>query len=210
MTGLLSLIAGICFALFFWSRFLGGTAGWLAVVLFLIGVVCLVMEIFVIPGLGFFGVTGILLVFASLIMASQTWGNVEPNSDYRKLSYTLGTLGGSVLSVIVLALAMSRFLPHVRVFDRMVLTPPGVDPHQTGPRLRLDLADEHADAALSEQPRLLVGQEGFALTVLRPAGKAKIHGRLVDVVSEGPFIQPDSRVEIVEVSGNRIVVRQIG
>jgi len=210
MTGALSIVAALCFALFFWSHFLGGTAGWLEVVLFLIGVVCLALEIFVIPGFGIFGVTGILLIFASLILASQTWHNVEPNEDYRRLSWTLGTLGGSLLSVIVIAVTMSRFLPHVRVFDRLVLSPPGIgDSGHLGPRLRPDLADEHASGTLAELPRLLVGQEGTAVTGLRPAGKAKIHGRLIDVVSDGPFIPADRRIEVVAVSGNRVVVREI-
>lgn len=210
MTGALSIVAALCFALFFWSHFLGGTAGWLEVVLFLIGVVCLALEIFVIPGVGIFGVTGVLLIFASLILASQTWHNIEPNEDYRRLSWTLGTLGGSILSVIIIGVTMSRFLPHVRVFDRMVLTPPGIgSPGSLEPRLRPNLADEHTFGSPSEVSRSLVGQEGTALTGLRPAGKAKINGRPIDVVSDGPFIPPDRRIEVVAVSGNRVVVREI-
>jgi membrane-bound serine protease (ClpP class) len=210
MTGVLSIVAALCFALFFWSHFLGGTAGWLEVVLFLIGATCLALEVFVIPGFGIFGVTGVLLIFSSLILASQTWHNIEPNEDYKRLSWTLGTLGGSILSVIVIAVTMSRFLPHVRVFDRMVLSPPGgVDLGHLGPRLRPGLADEFAAGSLGEQARLLVGQEGTALTGLRPAGKAKVNGRLIDVVSDGPFIPQDRRIEVVAVSGNRVVVREI-
>jgi len=71
------------------------------------------------------------------------------------------------------------------------------------------LADEHVSGTLAELPRLLVGQEGTAVTGLRPAGKAKIHGRLIDVVSDGPFIPADRRIEVVAVSGNRVVVREI-
>jgi membrane-bound serine protease (ClpP class) len=210
MTGALSIVAALCFALFFWSHFLGGTAGWLEVVLFLIGVTCLALEIFVLPGYGVFGVTGVLLIFASLILASQTWNNIEPNENYRRLSWTLGTLGGSLISVIVIAVLTSRFLPHVRVFDRLMLSPPGgIGDSTLGPRLRPDLADEHAPGTLSELPRSLVGQEGSAMTGLRPAGKAKINGRLIDVVSDGPFIPADRRIEVVEVSGNRVVVREI-
>jgi membrane-bound serine protease (ClpP class) len=209
MTGLLSIIAALCFAVFFWSHFLGGTAGWLEVILFLIGALCLALEVFVIPGSGFFGVTGVLLIFGSLILASQTWGNLEPNEDYKRLSYTMGTLGASIVSIVVIAMVTSRFLPHVRVFDRLVLSPPGgADLHHFGPRLKPGLADE-ASGLFSDHPRSLIGQEGAALTVLRPAGKAKIHGRTIDVVSEGPFIPAESRVEVVEVSGNRVVVRQI-
>jgi membrane-bound serine protease (ClpP class) len=209
MTGLLSIIAALCFAVFFWSHFLGGTAGWLEVILFLIGAGCLALEVFVVPGSIFFGLTGILLIFGSLILASQTWGNLEPNEDYKRLSYTMGTLGASIVSIVVVAMVTSRFLPHVRVFDKLVLSPPGAaDMRRFGPRLKPGLADDPT-ASFSDLPRSSVGQEGTAITVLRPAGKAKIHGRTIDVVSEGPFIPQESRVEVVEVSGNRVVVRQI-
>jgi len=208
MTGLLSIIAALCFALFFWSHFLGGTAGWLEVILFLIGAACLALEVFVVPGSAFFGVTGVLLIFASLILASQTWGNLEPHEDMRRLSVTLGTLGASIISIVVIAMVTSRFLPHVRVFDKLVLSPPGAaESRHFGPRLKPELAGDAAGQF--DQPRSLVGQEGTALTVLRPAGKAKIHGRMIDVVSEGPFIPAESRLEVIEVSGNRVVVRQI-
>ena len=51
MTGLLGILSVLCFALFFWSKFLGGTAGWLEVTLFLLGLTCIGLEVFVIPGL---------------------------------------------------------------------------------------------------------------------------------------------------------------
>jgi len=85
----------------------------------------------------------------------------------------------------------------------MLLTPPGTDalasPDQ--PRLRPKPADRSPMAAL-------VGQTGEALTVLRPAGKARIDGRLYDVVSDGPYIDRGGAITVTQVSGNRIVVRQ--
>jgi membrane-bound serine protease (ClpP class) len=45
--------------------------------------------------------------------------------------------------------------------------------------------------------------------MLRPAGKAQLGDRIVNVISEGPFIGADAAIEVVELSGNRIVVRQI-
>ena len=59
------------------------------------------------------------------------------------------------------------------------------------------------------QYRDLVGQEGVALTTLRPAGMARFGYKKVDVVSEGEVIDPDSRVRVIEVKGNRVVVRAI-
>ena len=55
----------------------------------------------------------------------------------------------------------------------------------------------------------LVGQEGVALTALRPAGMARFGEKKVDVVSEGEVIDRDSRVRVVEVKGNRVVVRAV-
>ncbi len=50
-SGIAATIAGLCFVLFFWSRVLGGTAGWLEVVLFLFGAVLVLVEIFLVPRL---------------------------------------------------------------------------------------------------------------------------------------------------------------
>jgi membrane-bound serine protease (ClpP class) len=69
------------------------------------------------------------------------------------------------------------------------------------PRLRPDLTET------GPQMRL-IGQQGTTLTALRPAGKARIGCELLDVVSDGPYIGPGSTVEVVQVSRNRIVVRE--
>lgn len=57
--------------------------------------------------------------------------------------------------------------------------------------------------------KTLVGQEGVALTQLRPAGVARFGDTKVDVVSEGPVIERDARVKVIEVRGNRVVVREV-
>ena len=74
-------MAAVCFLLFFWSRYLGGTAGWLEVMLFVAGASCVLLEVFVIPGFGIFGLGGGALILASLILASQTF--VVPQNDYQ-------------------------------------------------------------------------------------------------------------------------------
>jgi membrane-bound serine protease (ClpP class) len=54
----------------------------------------------------------------------------------------------------------------------------------------------------------LVGQVGVALTPLRPSGRARIGERLVDVVTKGDYIDPDSQVQVLEVQGGRVVVQE--
>lgn len=201
-TGLFGIISALCFGLFFWSKFLGGTAGWLEVLLFVIGLGCIAIEVFVVPGLSVFGISGGLLVFASLVMASQTFGNLDPRTDFRAATQTIGTLSAAIVAVIGTAMLLSRFLPAIPIFNQLILTPPGTEGHHPSePRLRPELTGSDPRSAL-------VGRVGTALTVLRPAGKAEIEGRPVDVVSEGPFVNEGARIEVIRVAGNRIVVRE--
>ncbi|HVW01942.1 MAG TPA: NfeD family protein [Planctomycetaceae bacterium] len=208
-TGLFGILATVCFGLFFWSRFLGGTADWLEVMLFLIGIAFLAIEVFVTPGFGVFGVSGAMLIIGSLILASQTFVLPVSRADYEQLARSMGTLSGAFVGFIVVALLLARYLPSMPLFSHMVLVPPGAtDPqHANEPRLRPELSS--AGGNLLEQDPALVGSRGVAVTVLRPAGRAQIGDRLLDVVSDGPFIEQGSPVEVQDVIGNRIVVRQI-
>jgi membrane-bound serine protease (ClpP class) len=208
-TGLFGILATVCFGLFFWSRFLGGTADWLEVMLFLIGIAFLAIEVFVTPGFGVFGVSGAMLIIGSLILASQTFVLPVSRADYEQLARSMGTLSGAFVGFIVVALLLARYLPSMPLFSHMVLVPPGAtDPqHANEPRLRPELSS--AGGNLLEQDPALVGSRGVAVTVLRPAGRAQIGDRLLDVVSDGPFIEQGSAVEVQDVVGNRIVVRQI-
>lgn len=202
MTGVLGLVAALCFALFFWSRFLGGTAGWLEVVLFVMGLGCIAIEIFLIPGFGVFGITGGILIVSSLVLASQTFGNLETYADMHLMARTLGKLAVTVVLVVAVSLAVGRYLPRIPGLNRLVLHPLGhAETHaELGPRLRPEYVDQNA---------ALIGQQGESLSPLRPAGKAVVADRILDVVSDGPFIPAETPVEVVSVTGNRIVVRKV-
>lgn len=199
LTGIFGLVSGLCFGLFFWSKVLGGTAGSLEILLFLIGVGCLLLEFLVLPGFGFFGVTGILLTLASIVMASQTFGHLGPGvSDFGESVKTLKIFGGAVLGLVVTAVALAKYLPTIPLFNEMILTPPG-EVEASKPRLKPELVAGTAN---------LLGQPGVAMTLLRPSGKAQIDGQYVDVISEGEFIPEGTPIEVVECSGKRVVVRR--
>jgi membrane-bound serine protease (ClpP class) len=89
--GFVSMVA---FIVYFWSQYLNGTSGWLEVMLFLAGIVCVAAEIFVLPGFGVLGLGGGMLVIAALVLASQSF--VLPANDYqiRQMQWSLlGILG---------------------------------------------------------------------------------------------------------------------
>ncbi len=200
MTGILGILSVLCFSLFFWSRFLGGTAGWLEIVLFILGLSFLGLEIFVIPGFGVFGISGIVLILASLVMAGHTW-----SYDFVSNAEGLATQTGWVLlsfgCVGIFGVCTARFLPHVPMFESMILGPPGAAAGEV--QLRPDGARSGSNGVIP------IGQQGVSLTMLRPAGKASFENRVMDVVSEGPFISADASIEVVSVTGNRVVVRQV-
>src|SRR5439155_22535958 len=71
--GLPAITSALAFLLFFWSHYLSGTADQLEIILFLVGMVCLALELFVFPGYGVFGMSGVLLILTSIVMASHTF-----------------------------------------------------------------------------------------------------------------------------------------
>ena len=59
------------------------------------------------------------------------------------------------------------------------------------------------------EPRVRVGEEGVARTILRPAGKAEFGAALVDVVTDGEFLERGARVRVTMVEGDRVVVEAV-
>jgi membrane-bound serine protease (ClpP class) len=103
---------------------------------------------------------------------------------------------GIVLGMPVLIIVMLKVIPHTRVGAKLV---------RGGP-----LAQDVDATAVEGGLRDLVGRKGRTLSVCRPAGTAEINRRRYDVVSEGLAIPEDAPVEVVQVEGNRIVVRELG
>lgn len=205
VSGFFGIGAALCFAVFFWSRFLGGTAGWLEVTLFVFGVALIAMEIFVIPGFGVFGLSGGLAVIFSLILASQTFVIPTTSAEFDEFSWTLGTLSSSIVAVVVIGSLLSHFMPRIPGLRNFVLSAPGT--HDGGPLLNPAVTGDPSQTLQIDQDSSLLSQIGTAFSTLRPSGKAHINGKMVDVVSDGDFIDPGTPIQVVEVSGNRVVVR---
>ncbi|NDH94347.1 MAG: hypothetical protein EBZ13_07435, partial [Planctomycetia bacterium] len=182
-------IAMVAFIVYFWSQYLHGTSGWLEVMLFVAGLVCLAAEIFVVPGMGVLGLGGGLLVIASLVLASQSF--VLPANDYqvRQLQWSLLGILGAGVGVGVFAAAVRQWLPSTPVLRHVLLAPP-----------------ESETAGIEDPVEGLVGTTGVTTTRLAPAGKAEVDGQLRDVWSEGMLIEPGTAVRVVAVRAGRVMV----
>src|SRR5262249_2168043 len=191
------IISALCFVLFFWSHAQLAFM-WLALLLFVLGLVFIALEIFVVPGFAVLGVSGVILVLASLGLATlERWPQSE--SEWMVALTSLGQFGISLVGAVVGALFLARYLPHIPYANRLVLNP--VEPGDAMP-------DEAAQLSAARAAALL-GAIGVAATPLRPAGMVRFGDDYIDVVAEGSFVQPGARVQVIEIEGNRIVVKEV-
>lgn len=195
------LISGLCFSLFFWSRFLGGTAGWLELILFLAGITFLGFELFVFPGFGICGLAGIGLMSASLILASQEF--VIPGTPRQLERFAVSTmvLVGAFFLFLGFALIISRHFGRLPILNRLTLGSPTDD--------EAIKSDGKGAPLFSASNSVALGDLGIADSPLRPAGKALFDNEYLDVVADGTFVEVGSTVRIVKIQGNRVVVRSV-
>ncbi len=195
--GVPAFIATVCFVLFFWSQF-GQTTGWLAITLFLAGMACVMLELFVLPGMGIFGFGGGILILASLVLASQTFIIPRNTYEFGQFRNSLLVVGAAVVGVIGAIAVINRWLPNAPILGQMVLQPPSLD--------ETEAIDESGALAHYES---LLGMRGTATTPLMPGGKARIGKDYFDVLTDGEFVPRNAAVEVVEIRGNWIVVRPV-
>ncbi len=201
--GISGLISIFCFGLFFWSRFLGGTSGWFEVVLFLIGLIFLALELFVIPGFGIAGISGIGLVIFSLVMASRRVMMPESVRDAQALTTEVFTVLASLIAFFFVMVFLSHFLGRLPLLSRLALAPEPVD----GNAMVASLAG--GGAGMLDAEELVIGQQGVTQGPLRPGGRVQFGEQFVDVVSDGEFVDSGTTVKIIAKHGHRIVVRAV-
>lgn len=196
--GLGGFVATVCFVVFFWSHFLGGTAGWLEVALFIAGVACLALEVFVLPGFGIFGLGGGALVVVSLILAGQTF--ILPQNEYQlgQLRASLLVVAGASLGIVAAAVLMNRWLPRAPILNQVMLAPLSDEAKK-----QLDRSESLVDFGR------LLNQRGVTTTPLMPGGKARFGDEVVNVIAEGEFVSPQTTIVVVAVHGYRVMVKAV-
>jgi len=128
---------------------------------------------------GIAGLVGIMCVVTGIVFAFSTYG----------FAVGMYVLLGTLIVFAVLTAFYVRYLP-------------------SSPIAKIFAAKGQIGTVHAEKPELL-GKKGVAITPLRPAGKALIEGKRVDVVSEGGFIERGAQVQVIQVEGLRVVVREV-
>ena len=145
------------------------------------GIALMTTEIFI-PGFGFPGITGFILLVAACVL---TWINFGSNVAL------LVILGIIILTTLCLFFAFKSIKNGKISRSKLILN------ETTGK------SDEP-----TEGTKPLIGKKGEVLTTLRPAGFALIDGERVNVVTLGSFIEKGEMVQVSHIEGAKIIVER--
>ena len=199
--GIFGFLGVLFLAAFFWSHYLDGSAAWFEILLFVIGAIFLAVELFVIPGFGLFGIGGVIMMVMSLVMACQSFV-VIPTTDeqFEELPRSLLPILGAFAGIGIGAYILRNVFPNTPLFRMLTLQPPTPRDKEL-----LGGSDPEAVADWSH----LMGRKGTVVTRLMPSGKAKIDGKVYDVITDGQVVEKNGKIEVIEAVANRVVVRPI-
>lgn len=191
--GFPGIVSGIGAMMFFAPLYIMGLAQSWEIVLFFIGVLLIIVEIFVIPGFGVAGLAGITLVIGS--MATSLIGNVGFSyPELHQISQAIWTMAITLILGIGMIASMIQYMPQNKFFSRLILA---------------DSTDREHGYTSSPSQDNLIGLEGVAMTSLRPAGTVLIDDRRIDVVTVGDFIEKGARIKVVDTTSSRVMVSRV-
>lgn len=182
----------IALAIFFGSSYILELANIFEILLFVIGVILLIVEVFITPGFGLIGSVGIVMMIAGLFL-----GLISdfPVINWVDISNAIIQLALTFIATGILIAIVLKFLPKTELFANLVLSK------------NIDSTSGY----ISNEPFMveLVGKQGRAFTDLRPSGTVIVDEQKIDAVSESEFIPKNSKIKIIKVEGSKVVVRTV-
>lgn len=193
--GVAGIIGLVALALYFLGSYAAGLSGMEWILVFGLGVLLVVLELFAFPGTIVLGVAGAALMLVAIIMAAV---DVYPGDPVLptlpKLTFPMTNLSIAVVGSLVIIFILSRLLPHAplyRVFVSEATSGVG------------------AETVQQRERSLLLGQTGVTVSNLRPGGKAQFGDQIIDVISQGDLVAKGTRVRIMDFSAREAVVEVV-
>ncbi len=195
--GFYGIMALVCFGVFFLGNYIVELANYLELLLLIAGLGLLFVEVFVVPGFGFIGVGGFVLLFISTLLMMQNFTIPDNFIEFSALQSNLSQIIYVFLGSGVLFFMTFLGLPKILKKSPLVFNQklPNQSPNK----------DEMENERL-EEIRSLVHKTGKAITSLRPSGTIEIEGNFYDALTEGDFVLEGQLVKVVEVKGNIVYV----
>lgn len=192
-----ALILAITGAVFYFAPlYIDGLAEHWEIIIFIVGIILLLLEIFVIPGFGIAGISGIVLIVSGLALGLL--GNV-------KFDFTgVGVLDIFKSFAFVVFFVFSALIGSIWISGKILTTGPFS-------WLALNKTQQKSEGFTSAPSEILnlTGKEGEAYSILRPSGKVMIDGMVYDAVAETSWIPKGAAVKVVRQEAMQIYVRQI-
>lgn len=191
-------IAILAAIVYFAPLYLEGLAANWEIVVFIIGLILIAVEIFVIPGFGVAGILGIMFVFGGLVLSLIDNINFDfEHVELKGVGVAITTVVAGVFGGFILSLYLSN-----KLFTA-----------QSGPfrNLSLNSVQNVSDGYVSVEPTLfgLKGKKGVAQTVLRPGGKVLIDGDVYDAIAASGFIDKDENIAVIKVEATQLYVEKL-
>lgn len=184
----------ISIILYFTPYYLNGLAENWEIIVFIIGIVLLALELFVIPGFGVFGILGIICILAGLVLG------MLPNQNFDFDFVPAADLFAALLTVILAAIASVGIV--------FWLTPK-VNEWKAFSAISLaDTQQRQAGYTSSFYSDSLLGKTGKVHSRLRPSGKVEIEGEIYDAFSRGEFVDKGESIIVISTEGTSLKVKK--
>ena len=171
---------------------LGGVSTWWPLLVVLLGALLVVIEVFLIPGVGMVGFLGGACIVVGLV-ASFLGAPIDTDEGRADLATAIGVVAGGGILAIGVAWALLRTLPRSPLMRAAVLEA---------------TAGGQAMPSTPAAGMVSVGERGTALTPLRPVGKAEFGGAIAEVQAVGPFIDAGTRIVVVRSTAYAVEVEE--
>lgn len=174
--------------------YLNGLAAYWEIIILFIGLGLILVEVLIIPGFGFAGISGIVLTVSALmlIMLNNDFFNFEfvPLGDISVAFFA--AIGGLSGAIILLVFAGAK-LTDTRAFNKLALS---------------DTQNSSEGYTVNSNAATMIGKTGIAHTILRPSGKVLIDDRIYDAFTRGEFIERGENIEVVSTEGVTLKVKK--
>jgi len=189
------MAALIALVLYFVPYYLNGLAENWEILAFFIGIVLIALEVFVIPGFGLAGISGIILTFGALVFSML-------NNDMFDFTFVGSgdlfiaamTAMAGVMGGMALLFVGGVRLTNTKAFKRIALE---------------DTQDSAIGYSANARSISLIGKRGAAHTILRPSGKVLIDGEIYDATTRGNHIEKGEQIEVINDESNTIKVKRV-
>lgn len=191
--GLAALVALVFYLV---PYYMNGLAENWEIIAFFIGVTLVALEIFVIPGFGIAGISGIAITILSLVLIMIN--NDAFDFEFVRMNDILISLAaamGGLLGGIILLFVGSAKLADTRFYKRIALT---------------TTQESNSGYTANFVRESMKGKRGVAYTVLRPSGKVIIDGNLYDAFTLGDYVEKETAIEVIDDETTSLKVKVIG